>query len=971
MCDVGTLKQVEKVFKDYNLEILGLSETRWNSFGELTTQEDNTFIYSGHSEESTPRSAGVGILMSNKARKSLLDWKPVSERLITARFKSKVRNITVLQCYAPTEVAADEDKNAFYDQLEREFQKIKKQDITIVMGDINAKVGAENQGLERIMGRHGLGVRNNNGERFIEFCRNHDLVIGGTIFPHKDCHKTTWISPDSRTKNQIDHIAISRKWRRSLLDTRNKRGADCGSDHHLVVANIRLKVAAKRTMAERRHGKYDVGRLKNKDVMRQFNIELNNRFSNLEAEENETVDEKWTKIKNTINGTCNDILGTARKRKDPWISDRTWNLIEERRKLAQRRNQATDLDEERCIRTAYYSKHKEVKRSLRKDKREWAENLAQEAEKAAAQSDTKKLYSITKTLANRKALIKKPIKNNENETVVVTEEQLKVWADYFNKLLNQDPPPRNTEGNNEEELIVESDPRINSNPPTKAEITRAIRDLKNGKSPGIDNIFPEALKACPDVTTNMLYPLLVDIWNEETLPEDWQIGLLVKIPKKGDLTLCGNWRGITLLSIASKILTKVILNRIQSVVDERLRKEQAGFRRNKSCVDMINTLRIIIEQSAEYQTPLYLTFVDFEKAFDSLDRDAIWKALNRFRIPPKITNIIKATYENYKCRVIHDGKVSEPFPVIKGVKQGCQISPIMFLMVLDGVLRRVTKTPRGIQWRLTQRIEDLDFADDICFMSHTINDMRGKIEDLHQEGQKVGLKINIKKTKEIRLNSTNNTPLTINNETIERVDKFQYLGSIVNQQGGSDEDVDERIKKARGAFAQLMPIWRCKDLRTKTKLRIFETNVKSVLLYGCQTWRVTKIISKKIQTFINSCLRKIHKIFWPEVISNSDLWRISNQEPVATTIKKRKFGWIGHTLRKDPDDISRQALDWNPQGKRRPGRPRITWRRTVEREVQEEGKSWNEVKAMAQNRVRWRSFVAALCPPWDERTNVK
>ena len=87
------------------------------------------------------------------------------------------------------------------------------------------------------------------------------------------------------------------------------------------------------------------------------------------------------------------------------------------------------------------------------------------------------------------------------------------------------------------------------------------------------------------------------------------------------------------------------------------------------------------------------------------------------------------------------------------------------------------------------------------------------------------------------------------------------------------------------------------------------------------------------------------------------------QQPIAKIIQSRKYGWIGHTLRREKESICRQALDWNPQGKRRKGRPKTTWRRTVEQEIKEEGKTWGEVKHLAQNRIRWRAFVAALRPP--------
>ena len=150
--------------------------------------------------------------------------------------------------------------------------------------------------------------------------------------------------------------------------------------------------------------------------------------------------------------------------------------------------------------------------------------------------------------------------------------------------------------------------------------------------------------------------------------------------------------------------------------------------------------------------------------------------------------------------------------------------------------------------------------------------MKEKIENLNKEGSKLGLKINERKTKEMRLNTTNEEEITVNGHTLERVEQFQYLGSLITKQGGTEEDVEQRIRKAKGVFAQLRSIWLSQELRRKTKMRIFESNVKSVLLYGCQTWKITKNITRKLQNFVNNCLRKIYKIYWPEKIRNEDLW---------------------------------------------------------------------------------------------------
>ena len=127
-----------------------------------------------------------------------------------------------------------------------------------MMGDMNAKVGNNNTARERIMGRHGVGTCNENGELFVEFCDFNDLVIGGTVFPHKKIHKTTWASPNRKTENQIDRITVARKWKRSPQDVRAMRGADAASDHQLVLANFKTKLRSYRDSSGRPQHKFSV-----------------------------------------------------------------------------------------------------------------------------------------------------------------------------------------------------------------------------------------------------------------------------------------------------------------------------------------------------------------------------------------------------------------------------------------------------------------------------------------------------------------------------------------------------------------------------------------------------------------------------------------------------------------------------------------------------------------------------------------
>ena len=127
---------------------------------------------------------------------------------------------------------------------------------------------------------------------------------------------------------------------------------------------------------------------------------------------------------------------------------------------------------------------------------------------------------------------------------------------------------------------------------------------------------------------------------------------------------------------------------------------------------------------------------------------------------------------------------------------------------------------------------------------------------------------------------------------IEEVGSFVYLGSVVSVSGGTEEDVASRIKKANGVFVQLYPVWRNLNISKEVKIRKFNTNVKLVFLYICETWKTTNQITRRLQIFVNNCLRRIMNINWTYKIMNEDLWRITHQKSVENQIKRRKWNWI-------------------------------------------------------------------------------
>ena len=192
--------------------------------------------------------------------------------------------------------------------------------------------------------------------------------------------------------------------------------------------------------------------------------------------------------------------------------------------------------------------------------------------------------------------------------------------------------------------------------------------------------------------------------------------------------------------------------------------------------------------------------------------------------------------------------------------------------------------------------------------------MQEKSHKLEITAASLGLKINSSKTKVMRINNKNNTPITMDQNQLEDVTSFTYLGTVINIEGGSEEDAKARIGKARTTCNILNKIWETKNIPIKTKLKIFNSNVESTLLYGSETWKTTSNILNKLQTFSNRCLRRLLGVYWPNTISNANLWEPTKQEPIETQIRRRKWKWIGHTLRKSKS-ITKRAMEPTRQEK--------------------------------------------------------
>ena len=279
------------------------------------------------------------------------------------------------------------------------------------------------------------------------------------------------------------------------------------------------------------------------------------------------------------------------------------------------------------------------------------------------------------------------------------------------------------------------------------EVQDAKKRLSEGKAPGEDGIIPDILKRCDieDILLHFANKLLIN----RKKPDQFTILNLKPIPKSGNLSDTGNYRGISLTSLVAKLINKMLLNRLRPKIDPYLRYNQNGFRPGRSTITQVLALRRIIEGVKKYNLPSIMVFIDFSKAFDSINHQAMFKILAAYDIPERIINAIMLMYTNIKAKVVSPDGDTDYFQIFSGVMQGDTLAPYLFVIVLDYALRQATQgkeeelgfTLRRRQSRRTPAIclTDLDFADDIALLSDEIKQARQLLRNVETECGKVGL----------------------------------------------------------------------------------------------------------------------------------------------------------------------------------------------------------------------------------------
>ncbi|KAK3882552.1 hypothetical protein Pcinc_013084 [Petrolisthes cinctipes] len=569
------------------------------------------------------------------------------------------------------------------------------------------------------------------------------------------------------------------------------------------------------------------------------------------------------------------------------------------------------------------------------------EKEVEQLERDFKNNNSHNLFKTVRELEKKPYRQLNTIKDKNGTIQCEQEEVLRCWQDHFTTQLNTEFP-HNDEAPND---VLEGDAEINDNPPTEHEVETSIKSLKNKKSPGWDNITAEVLKAGGRYMVEMLQCLFKKVWYLEDTPDDWSKLLINPIHKKGDKQNPENYRAISLTSVPCKVFCKIILLRIEGILEESASESQFGFRTGRGTIDAIFIARQILEKAREHNVPIHFNFIDFKSAFDTVWREALWIFLSSVGVNQRMINVIKKMYENTQCSVMIGGSMTEWFCVRVGVRQGCILSPALFNLFLEFVMRELKSIDRELNYREKMSL-DIRYADDTTLLSVIFGKLGLSTQELETACMKWGLKINNKKCKILTDGDDN---IRIDGEEVQRVNEFVFLGSMLPF---TSKDVNRRIALASAAFGRLQrTVWSRRDISLKLKVRLYKSLILPIAIYAGETWTLRAEDTRRLEVFEMRCLRAIMGIRRIQRVTNEHIRRELNvNETITEIIRRKRLKWFGHTMRRPPESYIRRAY-WGDFTARRPrGRPPKRWKDQIPEDL---GLPLHRCEEMALNRGDW------------------
>ncbi|KAK3523662.1 hypothetical protein QTP70_006725 [Hemibagrus guttatus] len=659
---------------------------------------------------------------------------------------------------------------------------------------------------------------------------------------------------------------------------RRKGGAELSTDHHLVVSWIRLR----RRMPDRlgrpkRIVRVCWERLADPSVRGVFNSHLRENFNQIPREDGD-IDSEWTMFSSSIVNaairSCGRKVSGAGRGGNPRTQ---WWTLE--------------------VRDAVKLKKESYRAWLAWGTPEAAEAYRQAKRTAAGVVLKQKLgsgrSSTVRRLRRGKQLSANTVYSGGGELLASTGEIVGRWKEYFEDLLNPTDTPSVEEPEAEDSEV---DSFI-----TQAEVTEVVQQLLGGKAQGVDEIRPEYLKSLDVVGLSWLTRLCNITWRSGTVPLDWATEVVIPLFKKGDRRVCPNYRGITLLSLPGKVYSRVL--------ERRVRPE--------------------LEGSWEFAQPVNMCFVDLEKTFNHVPCGILWEVLWEYGVRGPLLRAVRSLYNQSRSLVCIASCKSDLFPVHVGLRQGCPLSPVLFIVFMDRISRR-SQGLEGIRFG-DHRISSLIFADDVVLLAPSSLDLQHALGRFAAECEAAGMRVSTSKSEAMVLDRKKVAcTLQVGGEVLPQVEEFKYLGVLFMSEGRMDHEIDRQI----GAAAAVMwSMYRSvvvkKELSRKAKLSIYQSIYVPTLTYGHELWVMTERVRSWIQAAEMSFLRRVAGRSLRDRVRSSVTREELRVEPLLLHMERGQLRWLGHLFRMPPGCLPGEVFRACPTGKRPRGRPRtrLAWER--------------------------------------------